>query len=385
ASALTTSVYSDKPARQASGLSFSYEADQPTVGVHKDTKPPSVLSDGRWSDAVKESVQYDADVTISLDLGKPCPLKAVHAYAFRGSNYDVESMAVSVSADNRQWRQAALVKTEGLSGNPVELTAVADGAARYIKCVFKKKPGAERMLLGEIVVESAAPPEPAAAGAALITTPMQIKRTLDRALADAGVQVLYGCYATDVLRDGQGNPAGVVMADRAGRQAVVAKVVIDATQDATVARLAGAEFRKFGAGTQTVTWVVLAKEAKRPSDRLSVRKLDWPVAGPEQGGPAAKRSVNLSGDSWYEYTLRVDLPNGSWAARANLDQQVLPRSTWMCCVRRACRGCTSWVRAPMCRAIRRRSCCAPPRLWRSATAWAPRRRRKPRGCPSRRA
>jgi len=57
-------------------------------------------------------------------------------------------------------------------------------------------------------------------------TPMNVKRTLDEALLDVGVQFLFGCYATDVLCDRDGNIAGIVMANRSGRQAVKAKVII---------------------------------------------------------------------------------------------------------------------------------------------------------------
>src|SRR5690606_31854785 len=34
-------------------------------------------------------------------------------------------------------------------------------------------------------------------------TPLHIKRTLDEALLRAGIRFLYGCYATDVLRDAE--------------------------------------------------------------------------------------------------------------------------------------------------------------------------------------
>jgi len=51
-------------------LPFTYQADLPSVGVHKDTKKPSVLADGRWGSAQYESVQYNGDVTITADRGK---------------------------------------------------------------------------------------------------------------------------------------------------------------------------------------------------------------------------------------------------------------------------------------------------------------------------
>jgi len=74
-------------------------------------------------------------------------------------------------------------------------------------------------------------------------TPMNVKRTLDEALLEADIPFLFGCYVTDILCDADGGPAGIVMANRSGRQAVIAKVVIDATDRAAAARLAGRSSR----------------------------------------------------------------------------------------------------------------------------------------------
>jgi len=71
-------------------------------------------------------------------------------------------------------------------------------------------------------------------------TPLEVKSLLSKSLTDAGVGFVFGSYVTDVLWDSPGNPAGVVIANRAGRQAVVAKVIIDATDRAWVCRMAGA-------------------------------------------------------------------------------------------------------------------------------------------------
>ena len=67
-------------------------------------------------------------------------------------------------------------------------------------------------------------------------------QALDKALLDARVTYLTGSAVTDVLRDSAGQVAGVVMANRSGRQAVLGKVLIDATERGAVARLAGATF-----------------------------------------------------------------------------------------------------------------------------------------------
>ncbi len=107
-------------------------------------------------------------------------------------------------------------------------------------------------------------------------TPMHIKRTLDEALLQAGVEFLFGCYATDVLYDGKGKLAGVIMANRSGRQAVKAKVIIDATPRASVARMAGAMFRPYPMGPQTFKRVVVGGEAVK-SEGVSARKMPTPL------------------------------------------------------------------------------------------------------------
>jgi len=72
--------------------------------------------------------------------------------------------------------------------------------------------------------------------------PGHVKATLAKHLMDAGVEFCYGSYVTDVLRDKHENPCGVIIANRAGRQAIIAKVMIDATAYAQVGRQAGCEF-----------------------------------------------------------------------------------------------------------------------------------------------
>ena len=80
-------------------IEFTYEADAPSQGVHKDTTPPTVLTDGKWGDAVSQSVQYNSDVNITADLGKPQEIGEVRVMLFRrtsgvgGSNFDVESVS----------------------------------------------------------------------------------------------------------------------------------------------------------------------------------------------------------------------------------------------------------------------------------------------------
>ena len=68
-------------------------------------------------------------------------------------------------------------------------------------------------------------------------SPLKVKRTFDEVLSEKGVTALTGSPVTDLLRDGAGEIAGVVIANRSGRQAIRAKSVIDATRYGVVGRL----------------------------------------------------------------------------------------------------------------------------------------------------
>jgi len=148
-------------------------------------------------------------------------------------------------------------------------------------------------------------------------TPMHIKKTLDQALLDAKVEFLFSSYATDLLRDAKGAPAGIVMANRAGRQAVLAKVIIDATDRASVARMAGARYPAYPAGVAEFHRIVVGGAAKsgdgftaRPTGLYYSGELAPPVKGKPAPGPA----------EIVEYTVKVPMADGSFASFARAEQ-----------------------------------------------------------------
>jgi len=145
--------------------------------------------------------------------------------------------------------------------------------------------------------------------------PMQVKRTLDEALLEAGVQFLFGCYATDVLRDDDGRIAGIVMANRSGRQAVRAKVVIDATPRASVARMAGATFEPYSVGKHSFKRIVVGGEVRTGTD-IQARKVPWPISVVGGSGPEA-----------IEYTLKIPMKDGSFESFAQAEQ-IARDKTW---------------------------------------------------------
>jgi flavin-dependent dehydrogenase len=326
-SALARRVFGDavEPAVDPNRLAFTYTADVPSAAIHKDTDPPSRLTDGRWGDASKESVQYEKDVTIVADLGRPQEVRTVRVMAFRRSNespagkgFDVRRVTFSLSADGKTWRQVAQIDNDQPMEATVTLAAKVGQTARYVQVFVEKPEAMERLLLGEI--EIVGPPKPTAVATDAPVPPpprpMHVKRTLDDALLEAGVQYLYGCFATDVLRDAKGQLCGVVMANRAGRQAVAAKTIIDATPRATVARLAGAKFTPYPGGTHTFRRVVIGGEPVK-TDQATARSVGTPFLGPYPN--RAKTSSGVF--SVIEYSIPLHVDNDSYAAYMRVDQQ----------------------------------------------------------------
>jgi hypothetical protein len=294
-------------------LAFKYETSLPSSGVHKDTAPPTRLSDGAWAKAETESVQYDGDVAVTCDLGLPQDVKSAEALLFHrlGGDFNPEACTIQTSDDKKSWKDVATVKCDKPQGPVVAAAANVGARARYVRFDIKKEADAKRLLLAEVRIakpEGAAAPVPAPSAPkalARLVRPMHVKKTLDDALLAAKVDFLYSCFPTDVLRDAAGNLCGVVMANRAGRQAVMAKVVIDATERATVARLAGAGFQPYPAGAQIFKRVVVGGQ---PKDAAAARDLGLAF-------PAGNQKHAL-----FEYTLRLPLKDGSFASFAKADQ-----------------------------------------------------------------
>jgi flavin-dependent dehydrogenase len=147
-----------------------------------------------------------------------------------------------------------------------------------------------------------------------VTTPFTIKGALDKALLKAGVRCLTGSSATELLVDEQGQAAGVVIANRSGRQAIRAKVVIDASRHAAIARQTGADFRAFVPGEKDFHFVVVGGEPKTGTG-LTGRTLDVTFKNPAKGKPATDHPV-------YAYTARAQLSDDSFAAFARAEQAV---------------------------------------------------------------
>lgn len=131
-------------------------------------------------------------------------------------------------------------------------------------------------------------------GGKRLVTPLQVKRALDEALLDHKVQFLTGSFPAELLVNEDGTPAGLTTVNRSGRQAIRAKVVIDATPDATLARQSQAEFQPFSTGSKDAQFIVVGGKPTEAGDSRVIPGIRF-VSNQKQ-----KREVPI-----YEYTLSI--------------------------------------------------------------------------------
>jgi flavin-dependent dehydrogenase len=296
--------------------SFTYTASVPASPRHEDVGG-AMLRDGRYQQATSQSVEFSADVTFTLDLGGEKEVAGVDLMGFnRKSDFSVSGATVSVSSDGRTWSDpvALAVTSEDPSTERICFSAPLRGTVKHLRVAVQKKAGAKRMLLGEILVREAMPE----GGTVIVPTPLRVKQALDRALLESGVTYLTGSYATDVLRDAAGEPAGIVIANRSGRQAVLAKVVIDATERGTVARRAGARFQPYSAGPQPFIRVIIAGDAPVSKD-VTVRQLPGVYDAPLTISDRKPASKHILGKA-FECVMLIEMKDGSFRSFAEAEQ-----------------------------------------------------------------
>lgn len=309
-----------EPPPAGPGLSFTYSANATPDARHRDTTPPGKLADGRFHGAPDQSVQYNTNVTLVLDLGSSRTIQQVDVMAYqRPGDFEVERVQLSAGDNRNDWKAIGALTNAHLGsgtfeGTALPLTIPVEAHARYLRLEVCKSPQAGRLLLGEVIVHGKVPEAaPAAAATAepgpRAVKPMQVKRVLDAALLQAGVPFLYNCPATEVLTDAHGYPAGVAVANRSGRQAILARVIIDATEHATVTRLTRTAFRP-PADAATFSRVVVGGEPQQ-RDGLNVR---------QRPAPFVIRDRAEVPHAVIEYELRLPLPEDTPAAWANAEQ-----------------------------------------------------------------
>ncbi len=87
--------------------------------------------------------------------------------------------------------------------------------------------------------------------------PSMMAVAMERLLLDAGVELLYGTLAAQTVVE-DGRITSVIVENKSGRSAITVGAVVDATGDADVCRLSGADCATYAAGNALAGWYYTA-------------------------------------------------------------------------------------------------------------------------------
>lgn len=116
--------------------------------------------------------------------------------------------------------------------------------------------------------------------------PEAAKVLMDEMIAEAGVEMVFHAWGVDVIQDGN-SVRGVIVESKQGRQAILAKCVVDATGDGDVYFQAGANYRQITHGIGFIRRLgnidrVDPSKVKKPFSGL--RTGDQPISSATWGG-----------------------------------------------------------------------------------------------------
>lgn len=158
-----------------------------------------------------------------------------------------------------------------------------------------------------------------------LQTPLAIRKSLDKKLLDAKIPFRTWVYVKDIIRNTDGDVAGVVTVSRSGERFIAAKCVIDATERAYAAKRAGGEFAVFPADEYTVRRRVVSGE--KPNAKGMEVKLIGVTGVHKIGKPTIDPKVKeIEGKLW-ECSIKIKMNDGSALSYAKMEQLARDK-TW---------------------------------------------------------
>ena len=157
-------------------------------------------------------------------------------------------------------------------------------------------------------------------------TPMQVKSLLDRALLQRNIKFLTGSFPAELLVDEQGRPSGLTMVNRSGRQAIRAKVVIDATPHGVLVRQCSGTLSPFEPGKRAAEFTVIGEHLQAGDE--SVRGNQVPgvtfrsKVRPVVDGQVKKREQITKEYSAFTYDATIELKTDTFRAHSSAEHRV---------------------------------------------------------------
>ena len=246
-------------------IPYTYKILEPIDPLHAEINAPGRLADRHFSNPVDSSLQVNGNATIIVDLGESQSFSQAMLLGFQRETgykpFKLEKVLLSLSDDGKNWKSTGEPlpienRYDGIGQDsdtilPFTFRSEVPQKSRYLKFKVQKTADSDRVMLAELMIFS----KPIDLEKTNKRTdenliqcprPMHIKHTLDQTLLDAGVPFLFNTFVDrDVnVKDATGNVRGVVISNRAGRQAVIAKKILYA--DSKPTSLAKAQFVVIG-------------------------------------------------------------------------------------------------------------------------------------------
>ena len=334
--AVYNDAYRDEPAATITRESypFTYTVKGKINAAHPELKEkPGRLADKKLSTPVTESLQVDENATVIADMDELRELSEIDLVSFfRAGDFQVSEVEYSVSEDGKNWQPLGTVKHHAGHADydkPISFSLKLEKpiSTRYVQAVAKRAAEIKRILLGELFLVPAKedadatekPQDDSNRPMFPPPRPLHVKKVLDDALLKANVNFIYSSYAVSALREkGTDRICGVIIQNRQGEQAILAKTIIDATLEY--------EFVTGAAKPNTLTpflrtrelpvsqefgFVTVGGEPQQFSDRYGWHG-SYEVMGTYTGRWPNDASTTSGEHKLYKYTLRSNDIAKAW-------------------------------------------------------------------------
>ena len=280
------------------------------------------LSEPRNPPSDGDTVYHDTDVEVKCVLRRESEIDTVEVIVLEGKErHGGIGATASVTGEFLDGplkgktvdfiRRAAGFDVGSLTARPVSFVAKVGARVGAFKVNVKKSPSAECQYLSRIWFHLAG-----AERQVEVPTPLKVKRTLDRALIDAGVDFITSTAVEDVIRGKDGRILGVVAVNRSGRRTYRAKKVIDATRYGLLGNF-GKPF-KVGATERFSRMVVAGGDNPPCAPGMAVEKLP----GIFRLSHAKRKTASA-----YRCTMDIPMKDGSFASFAAAERK-FREATW---------------------------------------------------------
>ena len=154
-------------------------------------------------------------------------------------------------------------------------------------------------------------------------TPMKVKGLLDRVLLKRNIPFLTGSFPSELLVDPKGKPAGMTMVNRSGRQAIRAKVIIDATSHGVLVRQLPNVLSDFKPGKKQASFTVIGGDLKKANETIQGKQVPGVQYSVKSPVKKKKKQEWVSKDySVYQYDGKIDLKEDTYRAHSKAIHQI---------------------------------------------------------------